>query len=363
MEERDYYLSFVLASGIGPKTFSSLIAYFKTAKIAWNSNSTELKAAGIGHKTIKSFIDFRENFSIDDYRLLMQKKEAKFIALCDKEYPKLLAKIDSPPLVLFYKGNLKDVNFEKTIGIVGTRKITNYGKEITQLFSQELAQSGLTIVSGLAMGVDGVAAWSAINSGGKTIAVLGNGVDLTFPTVNSPLYDKILQGNGVIISQFPLGMSPTAGSFPARNRIVAGLSQGVLVTEGAQDSGSLITANYALEFNRKVFAIPGPITSSLSAAPLRLIEKGARLVVEPNDILRELKVQRSKSKAMGASQKFVGLSSDEKKIIGLLENESLNFDEIVRKLGIDSSKVGTVLSMMEMKGVIKSSEGNFSISS
>ena len=149
----------------------------------------------------------------------------------------LLAQIPNPPIILFVRGNPLLIDFENTIGVVRTRKITEYGREVTKIFSSGLATNGITIVSGLAIGVDTVAAWSAIEAGGKTIAVLGNGVDLCFPSTNEKLYDKILQNNGVIVSEFPLGQSPTMGSFPSRNRIIAGLSLGVLVTEGARDSG------------------------------------------------------------------------------------------------------------------------------
>ncbi len=359
--ERNYYLGFSLVNGIGPKTFASLLKYFKSAENAWNSTSIELKKAGLSDKLIKKFEDFKTSFSFVEYQDKLKQKKASFIALCDKEYPKLLASIDNPPIVLYVKGDISKINLEQTIGIVGTRKITNYGREITKLFSFDLASSGFTIVSGLAMGVDAVASESAIEANGKTIAVMGNGVDLCFPSSNESLYDKILEGNGIIVSEFPLGQGPTLGSFPSRNRIIAGLSMGVLVTEGARDSGSLITADYAFKFNRKVFAVPGPITSSLSVAPLKLIEKGAHLVVEPDDIMRELKVESSKFKSTGQNSKLQNLTRDELRIVQILENENLGFDEIVRKINIDSSKIATLLSMMELKGIIKQSGGVYSL--
>lgn len=361
MEERDYYLSFSLVSGIGPKTFANLLKYFKTAEKAWNSTSKELKKAGLSDKLIQKFEKSKSELDIKNYLEKLKHKKASFIALCDKEYPKLLSKIENPPIVLYIKGDVSKMDFEKTIGIVGTRKITNYGSVVTKLFSTDLATSGFTIVSGLAMGVDATAAWSAIEADGKTIAVLGNGVDLCFPSSNEKLYDKILDNNGILISEFPLGQSPTQGSFPSRNRIIAGLSLGVLVTEGAKDSGSLITADYAFKFKRKVFAVPGPITSSLSVAPLKLIEKGARLVTSAEDILKELKIQNSKVKNPSQNSKFVNLTKEELKILQILENETLHFDEIVRKLNADSSKTATALSMMEIKGLIKNSNSMFSI--
>lgn len=367
MEERNYYLGFSLVSGIGPKTFKSLLKYFKTAEKAWNSSLIELNDAGLGEKTVQNFEKFRNSFDFNLYSQKLKDKKVQFLASCDKEYPKLLKEIPNPPIVLFVKGDISKidsdsigVDFQNTIGIVGTRKITNYGREVTRLFSFDMSISGFTIVSGLAMGVDAQAAWSAIEANGKTIAVLGSGVDLCFPSINKSLYDKILDNNGIIVSEFPLGFSPTKGSFPSRNRIIAGLSRGVLVTEGAEDSGALITADYAFQFKRPVFAIPGPITSSLSVAPLKLIEKGARLVVSADDICRELKVESSKFRVKKKTNTN-GLSKDELKILRILENEALGFDEIVRRVKMDSSKVGSLLSVMEIKGIIRSSNSAFSI--
>jgi DNA processing protein len=362
MQERDFYLAFSLINGIGPKTFLSLLNYFKSAEKAWNSNPEELQKAGLGEKLIQKFEKAKEEFNFQKYVALLKRKKASFVAQCDKEYPSLLAQIPNPPIVLFTRGNISSLNLERTIGIVGTRKITNYGSVVTKMFASELASLGFTIVSGLAMGVDAVAAQSAIEAGGKTIAVLGNGVDLCFPSSNENLYDKILEKDGLIISEFPLGQTPTPGSFPSRNRIIAGLSLGVLVTEGAQDSGSLITADYAFKFNRKVFAVPGPITSQLSVAPLKLIEKGAKLVTNAEDIMNEFKIQNSKGKIVSQNSKFENLTKEELKIVRLLENEGLGFDEIVRDSKIESSSLGALLSMMEIKGLIKNTgNGNYVI--
>jgi DNA processing protein len=352
MTEQDFYLGFSLVSGIGPKRFSSLLKHFKTAEKAWSASEAELKNAGLGNSFVQNLIKFRQEFDFDEYLQKLKQKQVDFVAICDKEYPKLLKELDDPPIVLFYKGNFKTVDFERTIGVVGTRKITNYGSIVTKLFSTDLAMSGFTIVSGLAMGVDAVAGWSAISAGGKTIAVLGSGIDLCFPPVNKPLYDKIVVGGGVVVSEFPLRVQPNKGTFPSRNRIIAGLSLGVLVTEGAEDSGALITAAEAIKIKRPVFAVPGPITSSLSKGPLSLISKGGKLVTTAEDILKELKTQNSKIKTTIHNSKFTNLTKDELKIVQLLENEGLNFDEIVRDSKLDSAKVGTTLSVLEIKGII-----------
>ena len=205
------------------------------------------------------------------------------------------------------------------------------------------------------MGVDAVAHKTAIDNNGKTIAVLGCGVDCVTPAENLNLYNEILEKGGCILSELPLGHPPSKGSFPARNRIVAGLSLGVLVTEGAEDSGALITAEYAFKNNRKVFAVPGSITSSLSKGPYKLLKKGAILVTSGEDILKELKVQNSKLKTTAPNSKFRvrGETREEQIILKILANEPLHFDEIVRRTGINSSKLGSVLSLMEIKGMVR----------
>ncbi len=359
MKERFYYLSFSLVNGIGPKRFENLLKHFKTAEKAWQSNPEKLKELGFSDFVIKNFEKTKETLDIRFYIQKLKVKKVSFIALCDEGYPELLKTIPNPPIVLFIKGNIKAVGFKKTIGIVGTRKITNYGREVTDIFSKELSLSGFTVVSGLAMGVDSQAAQSAIEAGGRTIAVLGNGVDICVPSTNEGLYDRILDGYGIIVSEFPLGFSPTKGSFPSRNRIIAGLSLGVLVTEGAKDSGSLITADWAFKYKRKVFAVPGPITSYLSVAPLKLIERGAKLVTSANDICKELKIQSPELKVKRQKIRVQNVTKEERQILELLENESLHFDEIVRRLKFEPSLIGSTLSILEVKGIVESFEGGF----
>ena len=361
MEERDYYLGFSLVSGIGPKTLGSLLKHFKTAKKAWNASLKELRDAGLGELTTQKFLKSKSEFNFAEFKRKLKLQKIDYITIVDKEYPPLLKQIPNPPILLFIKGNKLLLRSSQILAIVGTRKMTNYGAEVTEKFAFELASAGFRIVSGMALGVDGQAHSATLEARGKTIAVLGNGVDLPFPASNQNLYHRILEKRGAIISEFPPGEPPNKGTFPSRNRIIAGISQGVLVTEGAEDSGSLITANLGLEYGRKVFAVPGPITSSLSAAPLKLIEKGAKLVVSPDDILKEFRIQSPELRI--SEQKFKGLTKEELKIAQILENESLSFDEIVRKLGSKSSQIATTLSIMEIKGILKNSGGNYLLSS
>jgi len=342
MEERSYWLGFSTISGVGPAKFRKLLEKYKTAKKAWE--------------------ELKPEFSIEKYLQELKKKNVWFITLLDEEYPKLLKEIKSPPFILYGKGDRSLLNDGNTIGIVGARRTTEYGREVTRILTSELLLNGLTIVSGLALGVDAISHMITLENKGRTIAVLGCGVDCCNPRENQSIYDNILRSRNCIVSEFPLGMKPTQWTFPARNRIIAGLSQAVLVTEGAEDSGSLITAQFALKFGRKVFAVPGPITSQMSKGPYKLISKGAKLVTSGEDILKDLKFKINDLKTKKTLKK--GDSEEENLILKLLQNEQLHFDEIVRLTKFKSAKLSGILSLMELKGLIKSLDsGYFSIGS
>lgn len=382
MNERDFWLGFSVFPGIGPVKFGNLLKQFGSAKDAWKASGKDLKPI-VGKMLFPKFDDFRQSFPFEGYKKELQRKNVWFITLQDKEYPGLLKLIKKPPFVIFGKGELgilgKLGELKASIAVVGTRKITEYGKEVTEMFVSQLVENGFIIVSGLALGVDAVAHATAITNNGLTIAVLGCGVDCCLPSENSGLYDRILQQGGVILSELPLGHPPNVGSFPARNRIVAGLSVGVLVTEGAEDSGSLITAQCAFSEGRPVFAVPGPITSQLSRGPFKLIQKGAKLVTSAEEVIKELGIRPAlsarlaKREAEGnhelgkgdpTSSRSAGLrgaSKEETMILSLLENEAMHFDALVRKTGFSSSKLGSLLTFMEMKGIIKSGNGTFSL--
>ena len=363
LEERFFYLAFSAFPAIGPARFKKLLGEFKTAKSAWKAASPAM-AGLIGEETVGKFEDFRKGFSIEDYVKKLREKDIWFVTL-DDEYPQLLKEIKNPPFVLYGRGNPSTLSVRSgpSVAVVGARKTTEYGREVTKLLTTELVLNGFTIVSGLALGVDAISHMTALENNGKTIAVLGCGVDCCYPRENLNLYNSMLESGNCIVSEFPLGMKPTQWTFPARNRIIAGLSQAVLVTEGAEDSGSLITAGFALKFGRKVFAVPGPITSSMSKGPYKLIAKGAKLVTSGEDILKELKVQSAKLKVAVKSLKLKNATREEQKILDLLQNESLHFDEIVRRSKFNSAQLGSLLSLMEIKGMIKSLDGGvFSIS-
>ncbi|PIR08640.1 DNA-protecting protein DprA [Candidatus Gottesmanbacteria bacterium CG11_big_fil_rev_8_21_14_0_20_37_11] len=359
--ENIYWLGFSAFPGIGPLRFKLLFNFFGTAEKAWKASYNSLIQIGLGEKLTTKFISFRNSFSLSDYSRKLQENNIHVLTLKDQGYPKLLKEIQDAPFVLYVRGDVKeDIFINPTIAVVGTRKITGYGKEVTERLVRELVNAGFTIVSGLAYGVDTVAHETAVSLNGKTIAVLGCGVNVIHPKSNTTLYWKIVKKSGIIVSEFPLNHWVEKGLFPARNRIISGLSLGVVVTEGAKDSGALITARFAGEQGREVFAVPGPITSSLSEGPTMLLKNGAKLVTRVEDILEELdvkcKMQNTKIKMTMQNVK-INLTSDEKNILALLENENLHFDEIARKGNISSSNLGGLLTMMEMKKLVKNLGG------
>lgn len=359
-EELKYWLGFSSFPGIGPLRFKLLLAYFGTAEKAWNAPVKKLFGTNLGEKLTAKFDRFRKTFKRDDYINVINKKDIKVITIKEKEYPKLLSQISDAPFLIYARGDLSVLDSKTpSIGVVGTRKITGYGEEVTRKITKGLVDRGVTIVSGMAYGVDTVAHQTAVDNEGKTIAVLGCGVDIIYPPANTTLYWQIVKKYGVVISEFPVGMYTNVGLFPARNRIISGLSAGVVVTEGAQDSGALITARYAAEQGREVFAVPGPITSQMSGAPTILLKQGAKLVTEAADILEELRIKPVTSVTLAASIKE--LTKEEKIIVELLENESLHFDELVKKSGINASKLASLLTILEMKEYIKNNGGDYSI--
>lgn len=359
MEEKIYWLGFSQVPGVGPGRFAKLLDYFSSAKIAWDAEEKALETV-LKPAVTKKFLDFKKTFFIEEYLQKMQKAKVSFVTLEDIDYPQLLKQIKNPPFVLFYKGDvevLKHVQHDVCIGIVGTRKITDYGRQVTETITKELVESDCVIVSGLAMGVDAVAHQTTIDNNGKTIAVLGCGVDCCYPRENQRLYEQMLDSGGLVVSEYGIGQQPTVGSFPSRNRIIAGLSHGVVVTEGAVDSGALITAKDATSNRRKVFAVPGPVTSSLSQGPYQLLKQGASIVSSAKEILDELGI--IKREVQSKKKKIQGETKEEQKILDLLAEQELHFDELVKKTHIDSSQLGTILSMMEMKGMIKTMSAGF----
>ncbi len=356
-EEIAYWVGFSVFPGIGPVRFKLLLDYFGTARAAWKASGSTLKNIKLGERLTDEFIDFRRDFDVDDYLGQLEKERVSVLTLNDPKYPALLKQISDAPFLLYIKGhnNKEPINLERTIAVVGTRQITPYGAHVTQRLVQGLVAYGFTIVSGMAYGVDAAAHASAIDAGGKTIAVLGCGIDIIAPPSNARLYHQIgEEGHGAIVSEMPLGLRPNKGLFPARNRIISGLSLGVVVTEGADDSGALITARNAAEQGREVFAVPGPITSPYSRGPFKLLKSGAKLVESVEDIIEELGISNtSKTSKAGYFAKPKGETKEEEKILALLADRQRHIDEIVTASGLTASNAAATLTILEMKGIIK----------
>jgi len=288
LDEKKYFHAFNLIGGIGPVGFKKLLSHFKTLKDAWQSSSDELVRAGL-KPSIAGEISKKKRHINPDWELeKVIRQNIGLITISDSDYPKLLKEIYAPPALLYLRGKILPQD-ELSLGIVGPRKISSYGKQITPLIAAEVCRKGLTIVSGLAKGVDTIAHQTALKNSQRTIAVLGSGIDSKsiYPRSNLRLAEEIIQ-NGAVISEYPPGAKPLAQNFPQRNRIVSGLCLGVIVIEAGEKSGALITAKNALEQNREVFAVPGSILSSDSIGTNNLIKLGAKLVSQSKDIFEEL---------------------------------------------------------------------------
>lgn len=288
-EQIKYWLAFNVFEGIGPLRFKLLLEYFGTAEKAYKATTTQLLKIGLSERLVLKFDEFRKSFNLDSYFLRVSELGIQVLTFVDKNYPKVLKQIQDYPFILYVKtNNISKIFKQKAIAIVGTRTPTVYGIKTTEMFAEQLVKKGFVVVSGLARGIDKIAHEAAIKNNGLTIAVLGTGFDNIYPPEHRYLVEKIVKTGGAVISEFPLGTKIEAGNFPARNRIISGLSLGVLITEAAKDSGSLITASHAANQGREVFAVPGPVTSKFSAGTSELIKKGAKLVYDFNDILEEL---------------------------------------------------------------------------
>ena len=268
----------------------------------------------------------------------------------DEQYPKLLREIKDAPKELYYKGNWDGEIFENCLAVVGSRQMTTYGKQVTKKIAGEAAAAGLTIVSGFMYGVDAESHEAALNVGGRTIAVMPCGIDLIHPEYQQGLYSEILNNKGLVVSEYEGKMQPAIWTYPRRNRIVVGFSKAVLVVEAGEKSGSLITANLAKKFKRKLFVVPGPITNQNSKGITQLIREGATVVGSAEDILKYYQVKPAIKNEGGETSISKGI---EQKIISQLRKEPLDIDTMSRNLGVAITELGTALSLMQLKGLIQ----------
>ncbi len=384
MRDMDYWVWFSSLAGLGPVKARTLLETYGDPKIIFNLTESELKTnRQLTKKNVDEILCMEKRERITKINDLMLENDIKVIDIADADYPQGLREIYDPPIALYYRGKFKLSEF--SIAVVGSRRTTNYGAFSAKKLSYELAMRGVQIISGLARGIDSIAHEGCLDAGGKTAAVLGCGPDFIYPPENARLYDSILKSGGLILSEYPPGTPPLQYNFPARNRIISGISSGVLVVEAAKRSGSLITAGFALEQGREVFAVPGNIDCAYSRGTNQLIRDGAKIVLEVEDILEEFdyrveayirnnkidkKIQNTSSSMASMiniksnkvnvnpeAKIYRGLSTEEIRIVKIIQKGIHHIDEIIQRSNIPAGEINNVLFMLEMKGVINQLPG------
>lgn len=389
-QETKNILHLSLIQGVGTKSAQVLIDIFGSAEKVLNATPSELeKIEGLSTKLQSCLVQKQLGCPLDRELELVQEFGCQVITFYDAAYPRLLKEIDTPPLLLYVRGELKPED-NLCIAIVGSRNAKDYGRRVSYQLAHQLVNRGMTVVSGFAMGIDTCAHRGALEAGGRTLAVLGNGLSLIYPAGNKELVDKVVE-SGALISEFPMGMKPMSENFPRRNRIISGLSIGTVVVEASNRSGALITARLASEQGREVFAIPGEIFSELSTGTHNLIDKGAKLVSTVDDLIEALPQQmihqiasrkpvsgrqknekvshvpedgKNETKPIGKTPEQAlpvvpppDLTDDEKMIFNAIEIPSSHIDTIVRITQMPINQVSSVLLMLELKGVIQQLPG------
>jgi len=330
----------------GVATFGSADAFFDAEtsaikeKLPWDDNTKHL------------FLSWREDINPKRIQKILEQEHITVITQKDDAYPPLLQQIYDPPFCLFVRGELQLAN-QYPIAVVGTRKASSYGRQITQEIVSELSNHGLVVVSGLALGIDGIAHETTLQVGGKTIAVLGSGNNRhhIYPAVHKQLSERIIEKGGAVVSEYPPGSLPSRFTFPRRNRIIAGMTLGTLVVEAAEKSGALITSSYALEHGKEIFAVPHPITSETGFGPNKLIKEGAHMVTSAADIIDILNLNELKTFTQNAT--IIPDTPQEAAILEHLSREPMHVDELAKQSRLTSREVNSTLTLMEMKGKVR----------
>lgn len=351
-----YWVALSTFAKFVPKRFFYLRKYFPDMRTAWRAGAAELRAAGIDAGVAAEFISHRQTIEPETEMAKLANEKIKAIALPDDGYPRLLKEIYDAPPVLYCRGELPDsINF--CLAVVGSRKYTSYGRQAVQSLVSRLAAAGLVIVSGLALGIDALAHLSCLDSKGKTIAVLGSGLDRQniYPATNRQLAEKILARGGLLMSEYPYGTPALKHHFPQRNRLISGLSLGTLIIEASAESGALITAQCALEQNREVFAVPGSIFNPNSVGTNNLIKTGARAVSCAEEIMETFELENIAS--LTQNQKIIPATAAEQKMIFVLSHESAHINQLARLAKLDTATVNATLLTMELKGYVRSLGG------
>ena len=344
------------AEGFGHRSIERLIKFFGSAKVAWSAEVIDIIKAGVNRRALEAFVNFRNKYPDAPENLVgyCERQKINLCSIVDDDYPPILKEIDTPPMFFYYRGKIQP--HAQRIGIVGSRRNTNYGKEVALELAEELAAAGLTVVSGAAHGIDTFAHRGALNSG-RTVAVLGCGINYIYPIENRKLFEQIAE-EGVVMSEFPPQLPPNAGTFPPRNRIIAGLCRGVIVVEAGKKSGALITSDFALNNNRDVFAIPGKIHAEMSEGCNDLIRSGAILIKSARDVLDEYDIKIGGVKEI---QKSVTLNDDEAAVFNVIPADKfITDDEILCELpDMNPNELSSIMIQLGLKGCIEETAGRY----
>jgi DNA processing protein len=362
---REAYIALNMVDGVGPVRLRALLDKFGTPDAILGAKREDLKCVeGVGEEVARSIAGWREQVDLDAELARIEPGGVRVVTRDDDDYPKNLREIYDPPLVLYVKGTLSDRD-ALAIAIVGSRRTTLYGQEMARKLAYQLARVGVTVVSGLARGIDTAAHKGALQAKGRTVAVIGCGIDIVYPAENKKLADEIVEKGGAVVTEFPFGVKPDRQNFPMRNRIISGWSLGVVVVEANLKSGALITAKQAGEQGREVFAVPGRADSILSRGANKLIKDGAKLTEDAEDVLSEFEYllprRAEKSGAQptegGGIKPALKLSDTEEKLMAFIGDEEVAIDDIIRGSGLTSAAVSATLLGLEMKRLVKQLPG------
>ncbi len=359
-DERIFFIWLSSIPGIGARRFHALVEHFGGARQVWQAPKEELigLSSYLTRNVVYEIINRRQDKCLEMIQKESTSSDYKIITLLDDEYPSLLKQIYDPPPVLYCKG-LPILNLNPAIAIVGSRRPTGYGRQMAEMFGYELALAGVTVVSGLARGIDAMSHYGALRGRGYTIGVLGCGIDKVYPPENRKLF-KTMEEKGTIITEYPPGSEPVAGNFPARNRIISGLTSGVLVVEAGIRSGALITVDFALEQGRDVYALPSNINVAQGKGTNKILKQGAKLVTDIQDILEELGINKENSKD---KPRPVQLDFFETQVYNALQEGERHLEELSKDTNMDIHKLNAVLTMLEIKGIVKQLPGKMFINS
>lgn len=350
-DERAYWLGFSRIAGVGRAALDKLLSTFGNLSSAWHASTSHLREAGLSDYVVKKIIETRTKLNLDTEIRRIDGLGATFITLPEPNYPSLLKNFRGAPPVLYVRGELTPAD-DKALAVVGTRKATRYGKDMTTQFCTVLARAGVTIVSGMALGIDATAHLAALEAGGRTIGVLGNGIDGIYPRENTPLFRRIIDtGQGALVSQFPPGTRPDGNNFPRRNAVLSALTLGTLVVEAPVGSGSLYTVNAALDQAREVFVIPHSLQNMMGTACNLLIQEGAKLVIEPRDILDDLNIAAQTITTRTQTERIAPDSPAEAAVLNYLSDAPIHVDDLARALGMSITDLSVTLTLLELKGL------------